>query len=46
MIIMYHLELTPKSFELFILESESIPNEFFIVYKACEDYLMEWIKPS
>lgn len=26
-------------------EAESISNEFFSVYKACEDYLMEWIKP-
>jgi hypothetical protein len=26
-------------------EAESISNEFFSVYKACEDYLMEWMIP-
>lgn len=26
-------------------ETESISIEFFSVYKAFEDYLMEWIKP-
>ncbi|KAL0830150.1 hypothetical protein ABMA28_003607 [Loxostege sticticalis] len=26
-------------------EAESISNEFISVYKACEDYLMEWITP-
>ncbi|KAK3601976.1 hypothetical protein CHS0354_024961 [Potamilus streckersoni] len=24
-------------------EAESISNEFFSVYKACEDYMMEWM---
>ncbi|CAH0406173.1 unnamed protein product [Chilo suppressalis] len=26
-------------------EAESISNEFFSVYEACENYLKEWIKP-
>lgn len=26
-------------------QADSISNEFFSVYKACEDYLLEWINP-
>ncbi|KAL0879646.1 hypothetical protein ABMA27_003361 [Loxostege sticticalis] len=31
--------------EFFATKPESISNEFISVYKACEDYLMEWITP-